>query len=323
MPAPLPPTSGYTYAVEISADEAIAAGAEVKFSGDVFFYVTNFLAVPVGQSVPSGYYDRTARAWKATTTAAGADKNGTVIKITGTSGLMVTIDSGGVVTLSDAERSQLYQHIQQGTYKVGDELWRMPIDHLTPYDFNFGRQVALDLGPAAVSTPPETQCEHSVAGSIIGCESQSLGEVSAVAGSPFSLNYRSARTPLSNLGRRLRARIGAVPPDEQMTVSIALAGRTWSQTFGSGPTVFWDFTWDGLDAAGRPVVGSANATVYSSWSGSREYLVPVYAFGAYPNPALGSKPLTGSLIAGVGAGGQSVAHVRISSRRPSREARAA
>jgi len=182
MPAPLPPTSGYTYAVEISADEAIAAGAEVKFSGDVFFYVTNFLAVPVGQSVPSGYYDRTARAWKATTTAAGADKNGTVIKITGTSGLMVTIDSGGVVTLSDAERSQLYQHIQQGTYKVGDELWRMPIDHLTPYDFNFGRQVALDLGPAAVSTPPETQCEHSVAGSIIGCESQSLGEVSAVAG---------------------------------------------------------------------------------------------------------------------------------------------
>jgi len=36
-----------------------------------------------------------------------------------------------------------------------------------------------------------------------------------------------------------------------------------------------------------------------------------------------SKPLTGSLIAGVGAGGQSVAHVRISSRRPSREARAA
>jgi len=35
------------------------------------------------------------------------------------------------------------------------------------------------------------------------------------------------------------------------------------------------------------------------------------------------KPLTGSLIAGVGAGGQSVAHVRISSRRPSREARAA
>jgi hypothetical protein len=40
MPAPLPPTSGYTYAVELSVDEAVEAGAEeVRFSEPVYNYV--------------------------------------------------------------------------------------------------------------------------------------------------------------------------------------------------------------------------------------------------------------------------------------------
>ncbi|GIW09186.1 MAG: hypothetical protein KatS3mg061_0243 [Dehalococcoidia bacterium] len=59
MPGDLPPTSGYTYAVELSADEALAAGArEVRFSGPVYFYVENFIGFPVGVVVPAGYYDR-------------------------------------------------------------------------------------------------------------------------------------------------------------------------------------------------------------------------------------------------------------------------
>lgn len=45
MPGPLPPTSAYTYAVEIGADEAnvSVAGKEVLFSQPVYFYVENFL----------------------------------------------------------------------------------------------------------------------------------------------------------------------------------------------------------------------------------------------------------------------------------------
>jgi hypothetical protein len=58
MPAPLPPTTGYTYAVNLTVDEALAADAKtVNFSQPVYFYVDNFLEIPTGISVPVGYYD--------------------------------------------------------------------------------------------------------------------------------------------------------------------------------------------------------------------------------------------------------------------------
>ena len=59
MPGALPPTSGYTYAVELSVDEAVEAGAtEVRFGKPVVTYVENFLDFPVGGAVPVGYFDR-------------------------------------------------------------------------------------------------------------------------------------------------------------------------------------------------------------------------------------------------------------------------
>lgn len=62
MPGALPPASGYTYAVELSADEALAAGAErVEFSQPLPFYVDNFPDFPVGEPVPVGWYDRGRR----------------------------------------------------------------------------------------------------------------------------------------------------------------------------------------------------------------------------------------------------------------------
>jgi hypothetical protein len=49
MPGPLPANSAYTYAAELSADEAIAVGAKtVRFSQPVINYVENFLGFPVG-----------------------------------------------------------------------------------------------------------------------------------------------------------------------------------------------------------------------------------------------------------------------------------
>ena len=64
MPAPLPPSSGYTYCVELSADEAVKAGAKsVKFDKPVYHYVENFLNFPVGIAVPTGYFDPAKGAW--------------------------------------------------------------------------------------------------------------------------------------------------------------------------------------------------------------------------------------------------------------------
>ena len=64
MPGTLPPTSGYTYAIELSVDEAEAMGASsVKFDRPVGFYLENFLTFDVGTPVPLGYYDRERAAW--------------------------------------------------------------------------------------------------------------------------------------------------------------------------------------------------------------------------------------------------------------------
>jgi hypothetical protein len=64
MPAQLPPTSGYTYAVELSVDEAMASGAtDVRFDNPVYFYVDNFLNFTVGGIVPVGYYNRSLGIW--------------------------------------------------------------------------------------------------------------------------------------------------------------------------------------------------------------------------------------------------------------------
>ena len=64
MPGGLPATSAYTYAVEYTLDEALAAGAtRVDFDTPVAAYTDNFLGFPTGETVPAGYYDRELARW--------------------------------------------------------------------------------------------------------------------------------------------------------------------------------------------------------------------------------------------------------------------
>lgn len=137
MPGELPPNSAYTYAVELSADEAISANAStVTFSQPVPLYVDNFLDFPVGEAVPAGYYDREKAAWI-------ASENGRVIAIlsidnglaqldvTGT-GVAATEAQLGALGITIAEREQL-----ASLYSPGASLWRTPIPHFTPWDCNW------------------------------------------------------------------------------------------------------------------------------------------------------------------------------------------
>ena len=75
MPATLPANSFYTYCVELSVDEAIAANARaVRFSQPVVKYVDNFLSLAIGTTVPEGYYDRQQAQWV-------ASDNGRVVQV--------------------------------------------------------------------------------------------------------------------------------------------------------------------------------------------------------------------------------------------------
>ena len=80
MPAPLPAGTIYNYALEISADEAEAAGAvSVELDTPAVLYVGNFLAWDVGTVMPSGTYDRAAARW-------AGEPDGIVIEVVGVDG---------------------------------------------------------------------------------------------------------------------------------------------------------------------------------------------------------------------------------------------
>jgi hypothetical protein len=102
MPALLPPQSVYTYAVELSADEAVAAGAKsIQFSQPVIQYVENFLGYPVAGIVPAGYYDRDRAVWVPST-------NGSIIHILAiVDGLAVLDIDGSNIPASDAALASL------------------------------------------------------------------------------------------------------------------------------------------------------------------------------------------------------------------------
>jgi hypothetical protein len=126
MPADLPAASGYTYAVELTADEALAAGAtQLTFSGPMPFYLENFLGIPVGQSVPSSFYDPARGAWV-------PSASGVILRILGvTAGKAEvdvngdgTADTGGALDpfgITDLELQELAV-----LYAPDQTLWRIP-----------------------------------------------------------------------------------------------------------------------------------------------------------------------------------------------------
>jgi len=270
MPAPLPPATAYTYAVELSVDQAIAAGAtRVDFSQPVPLYVDNFLNFPVGGIVPIGWYDRTKGAWI-------ASDNGRVIQIISINNGLAILDVEGSgqaasasalseLSISDAERQQLAT-----LYTPGKSLWRGLIPHFTPWDLNWPYGLPEDAekpSPEKAKTPddenPDDPCEQ--AGCIIEAENQVLGESIAITGTPFSLNYRSNRVP----GRKapyvleipLKAQGHSIPGSlKRIDLRIDIAGQEMRQSF-SPATRSTTFIWNGKDSFGRRLQGHQEAKV--------------------------------------------------------------
>jgi RHS repeat-associated protein len=282
MPAPLPPSSGYTYAVELSADEALAAGAlRVDFNQPVVLYVENFLAFPVGGIVPAGSYDRQKAAWL-------AEKNGRVVKIVSITAGLADLDLNGsglpadaaaltALGVGEAERREL-----AALYVPGESLWRVPIPHFTPYDCNW------PYGPPKdAEEPPDPDKEEddegdeddpcTQSGSILECENQILGERVPVVGTPFRLHYQSDRVP----GRRVSSTLKVPLSQDRIPVSlrrielaIGVAGRYFSQSFPAAPNLTYTFAWDGKDAYGRSLQGKVPATVAVGYVYGGVYYTP-------------------------------------------------
>jgi RHS repeat-associated protein len=267
MPAELPPTSGYTYAVELSIDEAIAAGASgVQFGAPLPFYVENFLGFPIGATVPFGMYDRQRGVWD-------AQPSGRVIKILSFSGGLANVDVDGngvadtgaaltALSITDAERQQL-----ASLYAAGQSVWRVLVPHFSPADLNW----TLVPPPDAIAPDQDPELDDlldnscEVAGSIIECQNQILGEEIPIAGTNLGLHYRSDRVPgyTSSYTIEIPLTPNNVPPSLQsVQYNVQVAGRSFlSAPFAPTPNRRTTFTWDGEDVYGRRVSGAQRALV--------------------------------------------------------------
>ncbi|MGZ5445925.1 MAG: NHL domain-containing protein [Thermoanaerobaculia bacterium] len=287
MPAPLPPTSGYTYCVEMSVDEAMAVSADhVQFSNPVIFYVDNFLAFPVGTVVPVGYYDRKRAVWV-------PSDSGKVVKVLSVSGTQAELDLDGngiaesAATLAQNgitsdERARL-----TGLYAAGQTLWRATFDHFSPWDLNHP-VVTPSAAPPPNGTGPHADVNPddvcTVGGSIIECQSQVLGESIPITGTNLKLEYRSSRVP----GRVAARHIDVVMttdyvPDgvREVRLTFTSGGKKFERTFSPSPNIATSFTWDGRDAYGRTVQGAHAVDVKITYVYPGHYAV-TDRFGAYP-----------------------------------------
>jgi RHS repeat-associated protein len=285
MPAELPATSAYTYAVELSIDEAIAAGAGgVQFSAPLPFYVENFLGFPVGATVPFGMYDRQRGVWD-------AQRSGRVIRILSFSAGLANLDVDGdnvadtgaalaALAITDTERQQLAT-----LYLAGQSLWRVLVPHFSPADLNWGAVPP----PDAIPPPDDPELDDSLdnscetEGSIIECENQILGEDLDVVGTRHRLHYRSDRVP----GYRASYTVEIPLTGNQIPASLqAVAWRVIvaGRIIESGPiapatNLRRVFTWDGNDTYGRPVSGAQRTTVQVLYT-YRAVYGPTPSFGA-------------------------------------------
>jgi RHS repeat-associated protein len=297
MPADLPPTSGYTYAVALTIDEAVAAGVpSVQFSQPLSFYVDNFLHFPVGSAVPLGTYDSSAGQWVAM-------PSGVILSIVSITGGMADIDITGdgvadapatllsTYGITDAERTQLAT-----TYPtVPVALWRVQTPHFSTLDLNYALRCPSNCipppSPPPPSTPKPTCPSKAVGGSVIDCTDQSLAEDIPVAGTPYTLHYESSKT----LGA---LQLLKVPVTDSRTlpgslkrieVEVALAGRRWGYSLqGAGPNEFFSFWWDRKDAYGRLVQGRPMATINVT------YVYPALATATATFGQFGRAELSGS-----------------------------
>jgi len=290
MPAELPPNTAYTYAVEFTADEAIAANAAgVTFSKPLFMYVENFLQFPVGGVVPTGYYDRSRGQWI-------PSKNGRIIKVLSITNGLADLDTNGdgtadqpdvlqVLEVTDEERSTLAK-----LYKPGQSLWRVPIPHFTPWDCNWPYGPPQDAEPPQQpppqeDTPPEDPCSES--GSVILPLSQAVVEAVPITGTPFSLVYRSDRSPGRTSSRSLSIPLAGekVPPSlKRIELEVLVAGQKHTRSFAPDAGLSYTFAWDGRDGFGRQVYGRQPATVRIGYVYDAVYMEPdqlEFSFGRF------------------------------------------
>jgi RHS repeat-associated protein len=270
MPGVLPPSSAYTYCVELSADEAISAGAvTVEFTQPVINYVENFLKFPVGIDVPSGFYDRQKGVWI-------PSKNGRVIKVLSITEGLANVDTDGDNTADQglAITTEEQRHLAT-LYTAGQSIWRVLIPHFSVVDHNWSFLPVDAATPASAGAGPVANAglledPSTCEGCVIEMENQVLGESVPIVGTGYTLNYRSDRQPGRIDTRQFTISGPTVPASlKGIELHLNIGGRNFTHTFGPAANQQFTFVWDRQDSYGRTLYGGQPLV------GSINYLYPV------------------------------------------------
>ncbi len=303
MPGDLPTSSGYTYAVELTADEELALGpnASVVFATPIVSYTDNFLGFGVGQHVPVGSYDRATAQWV-------PSPDGLVIGIVSITGGVANIDINGdgvadsaaalaAVGITVGEQAEL-----ASMYSAPTSLWRVPVYHFSdPWDFNW------PVGPQNGSTPPMSMnpgppplpdCHAACCGSgpdgpdgpgpngtgdltprssRLECQNGILHESIPLAGTPYSLTYSSDRVAGYAAENHLLIPMSSatLPPGVlRIDLEVDVAGSQFTASFPPTTNLNTTFDWDGKDFLGRTLQGVQTASVSVGYVYQGVYLTP-------------------------------------------------
>lgn len=281
MPAELPVGTLYTYAVDITVDQAEAAGAtRVDFDQPVTLWLDNFLDFPAGTAAPVGFYDRVLSSWVA------LDVQGIVADV------IDIVDEAAVLDLdADGDSDVADQAIAAASgidvaelraigsrHIAGDSIVRVLLDHFTPFDVNWAPDGQVEPGderdPEDDERLDDETCEGG-ASSIISCNNGTLLEHLHLPGAPGPLVYDSQRALGRTLNRTVKIPVtGSVVPTglQAVVITVDVAGQRIERRFDApAPDVETSVTWDGLDIFGREVFGAVAVTVTHTELHSQSY----------------------------------------------------
>ncbi|MFV0476611.1 MAG: RHS repeat-associated core domain-containing protein [Parahaliea sp.] len=278
MPGMLPPETAYTYAFDVSVDEAIEASAEaVSFSQPVIAYVDDFLGFPAGSIVPVGSYSFSERAWI-------PEDNGLVIKV-------LAIDAAGLAVLDvdgEAQPATVQELIELGItqterkemgrrFTAGQVLWRYTMIHASPWDLNHSYICAVHLcnyerPPISVKKKEEPpKCEDkTLDGCLIYPRSREMTEhielTGMGSGLTYSSDYQSKRE--QDQFESLMS-IGSIP-DSVMGVrgEIFFAGKRKNIYYSAAQInneLYFTESWDGVNRLGQRVYNCVPVTGTVTW----------------------------------------------------------
>ena len=257
MPALLPPTSGYTYCVEMAVDGV----ARVRFENPVIILVDNFLGFEVGETVPVGFYDRDKGVWIPL-------ENGKVIELldSDADGQIDSLDATGDGVADDLDSDGFFEDevdgLQDSTrYQPGATFWRASVDHFSPVDLNFPIDKPEDATESTEESDPtvdEHACETGDCAkdrnSFVEERSRVYHEDIAIPGTDITLHYSSHRVAGYATKITIPASGSQVPSSlKRIEVTLEIAGREFTQTLPALPYQSAEFFWDGKDQLGRDI----------------------------------------------------------------------